>query len=486
MTRTSWLLVGLTVVLLAQVAAGAGTEGQPNQYISLDLEDVSLEEALGALFQDTPHSFALAPGLEDLRVTITLNEVTFGQALRAILTMHDLRYIRSGDLYHVVRDGASPLHIDRFAYGPIIIYSRVLPGSDRRDVVWRSLRSPEEHVLYATDGLEYPVNVRLGYLPAPDGSSLLVWDSRPQRGGETTSWLTFRLPDGRADELGETPGFPWLSALSPLPYWDRWDDHNRLVLLPGSCFFTPDLSTMWGELPGRETPIPEPSAIRLYGDARERLTAYCEQHYPAETAHLRSALAGLADEMEVGYLGGEDPAASPHLLLTSLGIPSERSLFGRDGWSIFIRHAACSPDGKLIAYADTWRHECLPTPEGRVPMGYGRGARLDIFDVATGRRLWYTRRASIPRRMPEGYRSVGASEQQWTLPHFADLRWSRDGRYLSFTTCENLYNALGPSCSVTVVDVEQWRPALYLPNGSNAFVVTPPAVGDSSEQEIQR
>jgi hypothetical protein len=103
MKRTSWLLVGLTVALLAQVAAGAATEGQPNQYISLDLEDVSLEEALGALFQGTPYTFTLEPGLEDDRLTITLSEVTFGQALRAILSMHHLTYTQSGDAYSIAR-----------------------------------------------------------------------------------------------------------------------------------------------------------------------------------------------------------------------------------------------------------------------------------------------------------------------------------------------------------------------------------------------
>ncbi len=101
MRSTSWLLVGLALILLAQVAAGAGTEGQLDQYISLDLEDVSLEEALGALFQDTPYTFTLEPGLEDRRLTITFSEVTFAQALRAILTMHHLTYTQSGDGYNI-------------------------------------------------------------------------------------------------------------------------------------------------------------------------------------------------------------------------------------------------------------------------------------------------------------------------------------------------------------------------------------------------
>jgi hypothetical protein len=292
-------------------------------------------------------------------------------------------------------------------------------------------------------------------------------------GNQTTRWLAVRLSDGAVTELGETPGLPWLSALSPLPYWDRWDGHDRLVLVPDSFVFTPDLGSLSGALPGPETPTPEPSAEGPGGDARDRLTAYCEQHHQAETEHLRSAFAKLANEMDVGYLGFDDPGASPYLLLLSLGIPSSRSI-GRDGWSVPTRHAACSPDGRLIAYADTWRHEGLSTPEGQAPTHYGWGARLDVFDVATGQRLWYTRRASVPRWIPEMYKSA-RGPVEWTHPRFADLRWSRDGRYLSFTTCEDIYSASEASCSVTVLDVAQLRPVLCLPNGSNAFVITPPA-----------
>jgi hypothetical protein len=473
MTRISWLLFGLALLLLAQPLAGpAGVQGQ-ERHFTLDFTDAPLGDVLRVVFHDTPYTFTLDSDLEQRRVTITLREVSFSHALRAILSLHDLTYTTSGGVYHIMSSGSEPSYVDQFPYGPIVIYSRVSSAEERTEVVCRALTSPEERVLYTADGLDHPMPVILGYLPAPDASWLLLWHSRGRRGDETTSWLTFRLPDGAADELGETPGLPWLSALSPLPYWDRWDDHDRLVLLPGSCFFTPDLSTLWGALPGPETPIPEPSARGPLGDAQDRLTAYCEQHHQAEAEHLRAAFAKLANEMEVGYLGFDDPGASPYLLLLSLGIPSARSM-GRDGWSIPTRHAACSPDGRLIAYADTWKHQGLPTPEGHLPSSYGTGARLDVFDVATGRRLWYARRPSAPRWVSEASKTV-RQPIEWTHPRFADLRWSRDGRYLSFTTCEDLYSASEPSCNVTVLDVAQLRPVLYLPNGSNAFVITPPA-----------
>jgi hypothetical protein len=484
MTRTSWLLVGLALLLLAQPVAGPALAQSEEHRVSVDFTDAPLGDVLRAVFRDTPYTFTLGPGLEGLRVTIALSDATFPEALRAIWALANLAIGKSGSVYQIGLSGPDPPYARALQHWPIVIYSRSSPTEDSTEIAWRAFSpngrfrpSPDEHVLYTAPGPGHALPIERGFLPAPDGSCLLVWQMKGVLPGErTTRWLAVRLLDGAVTELGETPGLPWISALSPLAYWDRWDYHHRLVLVPGSCVFTPDLGSLSGALPGAETPIPEPSARGSYGDARERLTAYCEQHHQAEREHLRTAFAKLAGEMEVGYLGAEDPATSPHLLLTSLGIPSERS-FGRDGWSVPVRQAACSPDGRLIAYADTWRHELLPSPDGQTTTGYGLGARLDVFDVATGERLWYTRRASVSRWIPDVYKSARGGVAG-THPRFAHLRWSRDGRYLSFTTCENLYSASEPSCSVTVVDVTQFRlrpVVLHLPNASNAFVITPPA-----------
>jgi hypothetical protein len=484
MTRTSWLLVGLALLLLAQPVAGPALAQSEEHRVSVDFTDAPLGDVLRAVFRDTPYTFTLGPGLEGLRVTITLSNATFPEALRAIWVLHDLAIGKSGSVYQIGLSGPDPPYARALQHWPVIIYCRRSPTEESTEIVWRAFSpnrgyrpSPEEHVLYTTRGLDRALPIQRGFLPAPDGSCLLVWEMTGSLvGNQTTKWLAVRLLDGAVTELGETPGLPWISALSPLPYWDRWDHHHRLVLAPGSCVFTPDVGSLSGALPGPETPIREASARGPYGDARERLTAYCEQHHRAEGEHLRAALAKPAGEMEVGYLGAEDPTASPHLLLTSLGIPSERSM-GRHGWSIFMRHAACSPDGRLLAYADTWVHELLPGPEDQAPTGYGLGARLDVFDVATGQRLWYARRASVPRWIPAMYESAQPSGRS-TYTRFADLRWSRDGRYLSFTTCEGIYSTSQTSYSVTVLDVTELRlrpVVLHLSNGSNAFVITPPA-----------
>ena len=483
MTRRPWLLLGIAVLLLGQSVAGAAVARQEEHRFSVDFTDAPLGDALRILFHDTPYAFSLGPGLEGLPVTLSLNNVTFRQALSAVLALHGLASARSGDVYQIVLRGQEPSYAWALAPGPIVIYSRVLPEEGKTEILWRAFTShrrarasSEEHVLYTVEGPGRMLPLELGCMPSPDGSGLLVWQMKSRGHQEwATKWLAVRLLDGVLTELGETPGVPWLSDLSPLPYWDYWENHSRLVVVPGTCIYTPDLGSLRGALPDPEAPISETSARGGHGSAGERLSAYCEQHHRAEAEHLRLAFAKLANEMEVGYLGFYDPAATPHLLLMSLGIPAGRHP-GRDGgWSVPSREAACSPDGRLIAHADRWRHEGLSTPEKReVPTYYGLGARLDVFDVATGRRVWYARRASVPRWVSQRYQSVRSS-MEWTAPRFSDVRWSRDGRYLSFTTSEEIYQGSGLWCSVTVLDVVEWRPVLHLPNASNAFVVVPPA-----------
>ncbi|MDH4180163.1 MAG: STN domain-containing protein [Armatimonadota bacterium] len=101
MTRTPWLLFGLALILLAQPVAGPAVAGNEEHRFTLDFTDASLEDVLRVLFQDRPYAFTLDPGLEDCRVTIILREVTFRQALRAILSMHDLTYRREEEMYHI-------------------------------------------------------------------------------------------------------------------------------------------------------------------------------------------------------------------------------------------------------------------------------------------------------------------------------------------------------------------------------------------------
>jgi len=108
MTRTSCLLFGLALLLLAQPVAGPAGAQNEEHLFSVDFTDAPLEDVLRAVFQDTPYTFTLGPGLDDRRVTTTLANVTFPQALRAILTLHDLTYTTSGGVYHIMSSGPEP------------------------------------------------------------------------------------------------------------------------------------------------------------------------------------------------------------------------------------------------------------------------------------------------------------------------------------------------------------------------------------------
>ena len=106
--RTWALLVvmGLVMALTGLMAVTARTWAQGDEeHITLKLRDTPIDDALRMLFQDTPYSYTLAPGITGT-VTVTLNDVTFSQALRAILDIHNLTYRKEeGNVYVITRRG---------------------------------------------------------------------------------------------------------------------------------------------------------------------------------------------------------------------------------------------------------------------------------------------------------------------------------------------------------------------------------------------
>ena len=77
-------------------------------------------------------------------------------------------------------------------------------------------------------------------------------------------------------------------------------------------------------------------------------------------------------------------------------------------------------------------------------------------------------RSSFPEPLP------------WTLPEFRDIRWSRDGHYLSFTTYEQDLSAVPVQVreSITVLDASTWRVVLHVADAANVF-----ALSDASRRE---
>ena len=102
--RTRFVVLALTVAIGAAgiLAMGSRALSQDDErLITLDLRDAALDDALRLIFRSTPYSYVLAPGVSG-RVTLTLNNVTFSQALRAILDMHKLTYRReAGNVYYI-------------------------------------------------------------------------------------------------------------------------------------------------------------------------------------------------------------------------------------------------------------------------------------------------------------------------------------------------------------------------------------------------
>jgi len=102
--RLVTLVLILAVALGAALAPGRATYAQEGEerLITLDLRDATLDDALKLIFKSTPYSYVLSSDVTG-RVTLTLNNVTFAQALRAILDLQNLTYRREGNVYYITQ-----------------------------------------------------------------------------------------------------------------------------------------------------------------------------------------------------------------------------------------------------------------------------------------------------------------------------------------------------------------------------------------------
>ena len=338
---------------------------------------------------------------------------------------------------------------------PIVIYVSYASGGPGLKIVWQGITSGE----YRTTGVlqaQGPPPDSCGLLPSPDGRWLVAWTAdwaAAKTGSAPTLWNMIRVSDGKTLPLGHGSGVGGNARM--LPYWI---DNERVVLEGDGADSIFDVRT---EKLSR--PLPRD---KDYGDDYERrmavetarLLAYCRGHYPAELKALGLALEKIGKQLGLeDYLRGDPRTPPEYLLLRCLGIPGlyELSRYGDasvsriDGFR--VPHVAVSPDATRVAVAFVHNRAL-----SRVD------ARLDVFDVASGRRLWG---ASIPATPWRQAPSFGSVVPHFTAPRFTEIRWSRDGRYLSFT-------ARVPDEWVAVMDTSTWREALRIPNATNAFVIT--------------
>jgi hypothetical protein len=200
---------------------------------------------------------------------------------------------------------------------------------------------------------------------------------------------------------------------------------------------------------------------------------YLAQRLPGDRDVLDKALQTLPAELGLAdYLMViSHPETPDDLLLRPLGVVG---LWGR--WVRYDKTVwpsiAISPDRRLIARAgvlkagQTFQLRRWWSEEEGPDVSNTFEARADVFDVSSGRHVWGIS-VSRPSTGPVAV-SVSVSVQEcW----FNDVRWSEDGRYLSFTWNQPPF---GYSW-VSVVDASTWREVLRVCNGSNAFIVPDPS-----------
>jgi hypothetical protein len=390
--------------------------------------------------------------------------------------------------------------------GPAVVYQRYARDPAPREILWRPLSSSEEKVarvsfsegkLRHLSSAETSVRILteaeggLGYLPSPDGRHLLVWEAKadPTHPPEPithwfiTHWFVQPLPTGPPMEIGETAGLPLL-----LPFWQD----SRHVELAGEVTLGGDRELAVFNLRSRKLsrPLPVVQQNRVYERdygvdhwlARTRLEAYAHRHLLPELTLLRSALrTGRAG----GGLGLPSPGiyedlhglfAEPpeYLLLRAIGLPTLGEL---SRYPPYHRpQFACAPDGNAIAYywvyqhtegSDLAKHYGVDA-SGR-PLKKGIYARIDVHYLSPPRDRVVAVIAwpSWTPHWPHHLIPVSTDVRIGVPPMCRDLRWSRDGRYLSFT------EALAPrsDATVKVFDTVTWTEVLSIPHAESAFVI---------------
>lgn len=338
--------------------------------------------------------------------------------------------------------------------GPYIVYAK--PSEEwRTEVRCRRLESGEDRLVYISAESRWHSRVpdALGFLPSPDGGWLLVWDTQYDLESglpDVTRWALVSLWERRTVDLGESRGE---AAFLP-----RWEDHQHVRLIgdESAAVFDVAAGRQAGGLPMQI----------MAGHSEEALLEYSRRYHAQDKECLSCALTRL--EAESKALASVSVRMEPdgYIVLRSSGIPGLDKLRPlRPPWA--RPSAACSPDGSLVACAGWWQY--LPSPRDiadGAPVGdIAFGGGLGIVEVASGTLVWHLEVAPryLPGRVPDYH--VNPPVSPWTSPTFRDLRWSHDGRYLSWTLHDD------PSPRVIVVDTTSWREVLRIPDAMNAFVL---------------
>jgi len=107
MRTTAWVVACVLAVGVVLAACTAAVAQAQDNRISLELKDADLPSALTMLFKNTGKSFVLEGGARGT-VNVSLNDVSWDQALRAVLESMNLTYRIDGDVYHIFPAGVTP------------------------------------------------------------------------------------------------------------------------------------------------------------------------------------------------------------------------------------------------------------------------------------------------------------------------------------------------------------------------------------------
>ena len=301
------------------------------------------------------------------------------------------------------------------AEAPAIVFVDTLAG--RLSVALRPSGEAQPSAIYQTQAMAADLRLPddFGILPSADGKYLLVWESEAEH--DRTRWTLLLLPHGEGISSGETQGPPRI-----LPHWQK-EGTLGLVGNAAMGLVDPEFLTRWMHLDHAfrlPKPVPEAGlskALLAYADR------YLETSDPAFLRLLKSpsSRTGLA-----GYLAEQGRPPDQYLVLRGTGLPSDGVLRKQEAPG-GNPEVAFTPDRKRFALAT----------EGH----------LAVFEAGTQKQLW------------------ALTEAQAGGAQCSDLRWSLDGRFLTFTLRK------GDASTVLAIDSASWEKVLELPQAANAFVL---------------
>ncbi len=330
-----------------------------------------------------------------------------------------------------------------------VIYGRLRyvekTNADDLDIYWQLLPSERPRVVYTIPGRAYSIE-NSGYMPSPDGRWLYVWRERVDEYGQSVSseFLVLHLPDGKVIPVAEVNGKRFGYDTYVMKLVPRWLDSHRLALESdaGSTVFDVARNKLTAPLPPWPPKTrPSESLLDYAYTNLPKPEEYVRQHYRDELTALQQAVHVLARPMRLGdYLDSRDYPGTDTIeamFARSLGIgPVSRSEVGmKRAWPQLV----CSPDRKYVARAGVFLADsCTVGGDSECNAdrcGRDIEARVDIFDVRARKSVWDAGFLWEGRwRGGRPFRAIAMPELRG--PHFADLRWSPDGRFFSYGVYE--------------------------------------------------